>query len=281
MSTTPTRRGWMLVVGVFVLVGGLVAAGALWYASGQRLDDNVAGFARAPSGCATTLDFDRTGEFVLHLETAGTLDELAGDCDAATAYDRDDAVDPELDLADPDGAAVPIGQVVGDSYDTAGFVGRQIATVVIETPGDHVLAVGADGEQFAIAVGHDARKGVAALRSSAIAAAIVALLGGGALLVLGSRQPPAPPEPTAVWLPDDQRLPTWPAAPPGFPAPPPTTGAPAPAGPPLVEPPPLPAPPAQPEPAPGVPRLPDGPPSSVPPSETPASPTWGPPSVDQ
>ena len=257
MSTTPTRRGWMLVVGVLVLVGGLVAAGALWYASGQRLDDNVAGFARAPSGCATTLDFDRTGVFVLHVETAGTLDDLAGDCGASTAYDRDEVVDPELDLVDPDGATVTIERADGDSYDAAGFAGRQIATVVIETPGDHVLAVGADGEQFAIAVGHDASDGVAALRSSAIAAAIVALLGGGVLLVLSSRQPPAPPESTTAWQPGDQRVATWPAAPPGFPPPPPTTGATGPAGPPLVEPPP------------GAPPTP------------PVPPTWGPPSVDQ
>jgi hypothetical protein len=247
----------MLVVGVLVLVGGLVAAGALWYASGQRLDDNVAAFARAPSGCATTLDFDRTGVFVLHVETAGTLDDLAGDCGASTSYDRDEVVDPELDLVDPDGATVPIEQADGDSYDAAGFVGRQIATVVIETPGDHVLEVGADGEQFAIAVGHDARDGVAALRSSAIAAAIVALLGGGVLLVLGSRQPPAQPESTTAWQPGDQRAATWPAAPPGFPPPPPTTGATGPAGPPLVEP------------RPGVPPTP-----AVPP-------TWGPPSVEQ
>jgi hypothetical protein len=244
----------MLVVGVLVLVGGLVTAGALWYASGQRLDDNVAGFARAPSGCATTLEFDRTGEFVLHLETAGTLDDLAGDCDATTTYDRDEVVDPELDLVDPDGAAVPIEQAAGDSYDTAGFVGRQIATVVIETPGDHVLAVAADGAQFAIAVGHDARSGVGVLQWSAIAIAIVALLGGGVLLVVGSRQPPASGEAGPVWQPDDRSLATWPAAPPGFPPPPPTTGASGPAGPPLVTP---------------------------PPAETPAPPTWGPPSVDQ
>ena len=248
----------MLVVGVLVLVGGLVAAGGLWYASGQRLDDNVAGFARAPSGCATTLDFDRTGEFVLHVETAGTLDDLAGDCDAVTPYDRAEAVDPELDLVDPDGATVPIDRAVGESYDAAGFVGREIATVVIDAPGDHVLAVGADGEQFAIAVGHDARSGVTALRSSAIAAAIVALLGGGVLLVLGSRQPPAPPESSDPWQPDGRQVSTWPAAPPGFPPPPPTTGASGPAGPPLAEPSPAPAAPQRPSP-----------------------PTWGPPSVGQ
>lgn len=255
MSTAPSRRGWMLVAGVVVLVGGLVAAGALWYASGERLEDNVAGFARAPSGCATTLDFDRTGTFVLHLETAGTLDDLAGDCDAAREFDRDDVVDPQLDLVDPDGATVAIEPSSGDSYDAAGFVGREIATVVIETPGDHVLAVAADGAQFAIATGHGARDGVTALRASAIATAIVALLAGGVLLVLGSRRPPAPPEPATPWEPDGEST-SWPVGPPGFPPPPPTTGAAGPAGPPLVVPPPA-------------------------PTEPPSPPAWGPPSVGQ
>lgn len=242
----------MLVVGVLVLVGGLVAAGALWYASSQRFDDNVAGFARAPSGCATTLDFDRTGVFVVHVETVGTLQDLAGDCDAATVYDRDEVVDPQLDLVDPDGNVVAIEASDGDSYDAAGFVGRRVGTVSIETPGDHVLSVEAAGQQFAVAVGPDVRSGVTALQLSAVAAAIAALVIGGILLVLGSRRPPAAPESPPPWQPDDQRTSTWPAAPPGFPPPPPTTGTSAPGGPPLVAPP-----------------------------DDPAPPTWGPPSLGQ
>lgn len=267
MSAGTARRSWMLIVGAIVAVVGLVAAGALWYAGGQRLDDNVAGFARAPSGCATTLDFDRTGTFVLYVETVGTLDDLAGDCSAATEIDRDEVVDPVLDLVDPDGQDVPIDDSSGDTYDAAGFVGERIGTVEIETPGDHVLTVAAEGDQFAVAVGADVDDGVTALRWSAVLAAIAGLIGGGVLLVLGSRRPPAT-TPSTVWQPDDQRSLTWPAGPPGFPAPPPTTGAVGPAGPPLLAPPPA--------------RSPEAPPSAPSPDEPePGPPGWGPPSVGQ
>ena len=40
-----------------------------------------AAFARAPVGCETTLDFDRSGEFVLYIETTGQVDGIGGDCD--------------------------------------------------------------------------------------------------------------------------------------------------------------------------------------------------------
>jgi hypothetical protein len=258
----------MLIVGAIVAVVGLVAAGALWYASGQRLDDNVAGFARAPSGCATTLDFDRTGTFVLYVETVGTLDDLAGDCSASIEIDRDEVVDPVLDLVDPDGDDVPIDVSSGDSYDAAGFVGERVGTVEIETSGDHVLTVAADGGQFAVAVGADVDDGVTALRWAAVLAAITGLIGGGVLLVLGSRRPPEA-TPAPVWQPDDQRSLTWPAGPPGFPPPPPTTGATGPAGPPLLEPPTAQTP--QPPPRPPRDDL----------EHRPETPGWGPPSVGQ
>ncbi len=256
MSAAGARRGWMLIVGAIVVVGGLVTAGALWYASGQRLDDNVAGFARAPSGCATTLDFDRTGAFTLYVETVATLDDLAGDCSASSEVDRGAVDDPDLDLTDPDGNVVPIDESSAASYDAAGFVGERIGTVEIETTGDHVLTVAADGEQFAVAVGADVDDGVTVLRWSAVLAAITALLAGGLLLVVGSRRSPAV-TPATVWQPDDRQSLTWPAGPPGFPAPPPQTGTSGPAGPPLAAPP---SNDAEPRPAP---------------------PGWGPPSVDQ
>jgi hypothetical protein len=268
MTAAGARRGWMLVVGAIVVVGGLVAAGALWYASGQRFDDNVSGFARAPSGCATTLDFERTGSFVLYLETAGSLGDLAGDCSASTDFDRGAVDDPVLDLVDAEGNEVAIDDSPGKSYDAAGFVGERIGTVEIETAGDHVLTVAPDGAQFAVAIGTDVDDGVTVLRWSALSAAIAALVVGGLLLVFGSRRPPAS-APAPVWQPGDQPSSTWPAAPPGFPPPPRTTGAVGPAGPPLVTPgSPPPQPLDEPE-SPGDPPPPQGPPG------------WGPPSVGQ
>ena len=141
MSNSSRGRGWMLVLGAVVIVAGLVGAGALWYASGQRVDDNVADFARAPSGCATTLDFARTGEFTVYVETTGSFDDLAGDCAADTEYDRDEVADPQIQLVDAGGAAVDISDTTGVSYDTGAFAGSSVGVVQIETPGEHLLTV--------------------------------------------------------------------------------------------------------------------------------------------
>jgi len=237
MSQSSRRRGWMLVLGVAMIVVGLVGAGALWYVSSQRLDDNVADFARAPSGCATTLDFTQTGEFTLYVETTGSLDALAGDCSADSEYDRDDVADPQIQLVDPDGTTVDVADSSGVSYDTGAFVGASVGVVQIETTGEHLLTVAAGGGQFAIAVGGDPDDGVGLLRWGAVGVAIVSLVAGGILLALGLRHPPEVPSSVdAQWEPEGVAA-NWPLGPPGFPAPPPTTGATGPAGPPGVPPP--------------------------------------------
>jgi hypothetical protein len=221
----------MLAVGVVALVGFLVAAVALWNASGQRRADNVAGFARAPVGCDTTLDFEATGTFVVFVETTGSFDAIAGACDAELQYDRDadDIPDPELTLTDPDGNNVSFDDAGDVSYDVDGFVGSSTRTVQIDTPGDHILTVApTSGDSFAVAVGRSPDDGVALLRWGAIAAAIAGLVVGGAFLVLGSRRVPVSPAAAPTWAPDGE---AWPSAPPGFPVPPPTTGAIGPAGP--------------------------------------------------
>ena len=270
MSDASPKRGWMLVVGVLVLVAGLVAAGALWYAAGQRRDDNVASFARAPAGCATTLDFDRSGAFTLYIETTGNIDDLTGDCAAPVEYDRDGVLVVDVSLVDADGAPVTIEASSGVDYDTGTFAGTSTGVVEITEPGDHVLTVVADGDAFAIAVGGDPDDGVGLLRWSAVFTAIAALMVGGVLLVLGSRRPAPPSDADAPWQPAPGR----PTSPPGFPAPPPTTGATGPAGPPIPTPPgtqPA-SPPAGPPPL---------EPAPVPPSPVrpPSPPGWGPPSL--
>ncbi len=230
------RGGWMLLVGVVLLVGLIGAAVALWVSSDQRRADNVAGFARAPVGCDTTLDFEATGTFVLYVETSGEFDQLAGECDAELRYDRDidDVPVVNLTLVDPNGDEIDL--VDADdvsytaSYDVDGFVGSAARTVEIDTPGDHVLTVVPTvGDPFALAVGRSPDDGVALLRWGAVAAAIAGLVLGGLLLVMGSRRPSAPIAPAGPWTPDDRG---WPSSPPGFPIPPPTTGATSPPGPP-------------------------------------------------
>jgi hypothetical protein len=224
------RRTWMLVTGAVVLVAFLVVAVALWLGADQRRSDNVAGFARAPVGCDTTLDFDATGTFVLYVETSGELDTLAGECDAAERYERDpdDVPSPELVLVDPSGDPLELTDADEATYDVDGYVGTAFRSVDITEPGDHVLTVApTGGDPFAVAVGRAPDDGVALLRGGAIAAAIVGLVIGGLLLVLGSRRSPLPPQPSAPWSPSET---AWPSSPPGFPAPPPTTGATGPPG---------------------------------------------------
>jgi hypothetical protein len=226
MAERTGRRGWMVALGSLLLVVLLATAAALWIAAGDRRADNVAGFARAPVGCDTTLDFESTGTFVLYVETSGELDDdLAGACDAQQRYDRDadDIPQVELVLRDADGDEVELRDTGEVGYDVDGFVGSAVHEVQIATPGDHVLTVApSGGDAFAIAVGRTPDQGVALLRWGAVAAAIGGLVLGGLFLVLGSRRPPATITPPAPWTPDERG---WPASPPGFPVPPPTTGA--------------------------------------------------------
>lgn len=263
MTERVGRRGWMLALGVLVIVGSLGAAVAMWIAGTEREADNVAGFARAPVGCDTTLDFESTGTFLLYAETTGRFGELAGACNAPLRYDRnaDDVPAVEVTVRDPDGDVIDLDDSGVVDYDIDGFVGTSIGEVQIESEGDHVLTVApVGGEAFAVAVGRQPDQGVALLRWGAVAAAIGGLLLGGLLLVLGSRRPPVTPAPAAPWTPDGGG---WPSSPPGFPVPPPTTGATGPAGSPAS--PPAPAPPSS-------------PPAPVPPTPTPQGPPpWGPP----
>ncbi|HUS42002.1 MAG TPA: hypothetical protein VMY16_04985 [Ilumatobacteraceae bacterium] len=262
MTARARRRGWMLAVGVLLIVGLLGAAVALWMAAGNREADNVAGFARAPVGCDTTLDFESTGTFVLYAETSGRFDELAGACEASLEYDRDPEDRPTADLAllDPEGDDVDVEPTPDVSYDVDGFVGSAIGEVQIDTAGDHVLTVApTDGDAFAVAIGRHPDEGVSLLRWGAVAAAIFGLVVGGIFLVVGSRRSPTPPTPAVPWTPDGRG---WPASPPGFPVPSPTTGATGPAGPPVATTPP-PERPARPTSPPAVPE--DGPSPWAPP----------------
>jgi len=254
MTASQRRR---LVAGVVVLVGCLVAGIVLWVIAGQRRDDAVADLARAPVGCDTTLDFDRAGEFLIFVESRGTLDDIAGDCAVSGSFDLGGEVpDVRLMLRDADGTAIDLDPASGIDYDTGGSAGRLERRVTIEEAGDHVLTVESDTDSvFAVAVGGDPHDGVALLRWAALGAVIAGLSVGGLLLVLGSRRSDVSSEPDRPWQPDAGSAAGWPVGPPGFPPPPPTTGASAPGGP---------------------------PPGPTTPPERPASPpsAWGPPRPD-
>lgn len=234
MNRSGRRR---IVAGAVVVVVCLVAGAVLWFVGGQRRDDAVTALARAPVGCDTTLDFDRAGDFLVFLETRGTLDDIAGDCAESGSYDTGaDVPVVRLTLRDADGVTADIDPASGIEYDTGDFAGQLVRRVTIERAGDHVLTVEADtGEVFAVAVGDDPNDGVALLRWAALGTVMLGLLVGGLLLVLGARRDRdrGLGDPDEAWRPDvgvGPGGPGWPVGPPGFPPPPPTTGASAPGG---------------------------------------------------
>lgn len=213
------RRGRALIVGgVVAVVVGLVAAAALSLVARHRVDATVRDLARAPVGCDTTLEFSTTGTFVVYVEIAGRMDDLAGGCDAPARYDRRAAPTPPVDVAlvDPSGRDVALGPTDAASYDVAGFRGEPLGEISIDDAGRHVVRVTSPEGGFVVAVGRDPTGAGVVLTAMALAVAAAGVLGGGAATAVGvvrSRRDP-PPDPAAS--------PPPPVGPPGSPLPPPT-----------------------------------------------------------
>jgi hypothetical protein len=220
--TTSKKQGAMFGAGMVVLIVGLLTAIGLWYSAGQREADAVRNLARAPSGCATTLDFETAGEFTIYIETAGRYDEpIAGDCVADDEYSVVSESVPVVALAmtSPAGDDVELTNASGITYDVDGFTGQSVRTFRVETPGDHILRVQTPGDpdiRLAVAVGRDPSDGVGTMQLGAVLAALVAVVIGGGLMI-GSRRSSAP-EPAAAaakWPTGPQ---VWPTTPPCLPA---------------------------------------------------------------
>lgn len=192
MSASSSRRGVWIALGAISIVAGLVGAVLLWNGASQRRTNTIEGFARAPIGCDTTLDFIEPGEYLLFIETAGTLDGVRGTCDVEGAFDNSDGETPDVDimLLDPDGNEIDLGGTSGDvAYDAGGFTGASIRSVDIQDTDDHVIRVEADVDDvFVVAIGRNPNEGVAALQIGAVAAGVVGLLVGLAFVLLGSRK---------------------------------------------------------------------------------------------
>jgi hypothetical protein len=269
MSSGNQRRNVRRSLGVLAIVVGLLGGAWLWFAADQRLDDAVAGMARAPVGCDTVLDFDATGTYLVFVETTGELDDVRGDCavDTDIRWDEEELPTVVLTLLNPEGDEVELDADEGVSYDTGDSAGESIQSIDVETPGDHTLRVESDDSGFAIAVGRNPNDGVLAMRAGAVLAALVGIAIGVWLLSSARRRRVEQPADGEVWVPEPGRAPDWPMSPPGFPAPPPTTGTAAVVG-----------PPSGPAIRPGAGSLPTPPPSGASVAPIPGQPgPWGPP----
>lgn len=214
----------MVIAGVLVAVLAIVTAIVMSLGAQRRADGAVAGLARAPVGCDTTLEFAAAGDFVVFVETAGRLDQLDGGCEAPDTYERRAVRPPEVmvELTDDAGRTVRIRSTTAEGYDVDGFVGQPIGEVRIQAPGTHVVRVTSEEGDVAVAVGRDPADAGRPLTVAAGAVAAAGVLLGGVLAALGivrSRRRPAPPPPPA-WPPDFVPDSTIPLAPPAPPPPP-------------------------------------------------------------
>jgi len=212
----------LLGLGAIVLVGGLAAGGVLYGKSTTAVNDTVSRFARAPIGCTTTLEFDRTDTFTLFVETKGTAGNAGGDCKGNGArFDHQGAKVPtvKLSLTDANDQSVPLTAFTTYSYDTDSFRGSAVEQVKITTPGTYRLTVTSDAADVGVAVGGDPEVDQRRLQLIAIASAIGGLVLGVGLMVLGRPKRPTPAAVLAPTTPVWQPVPPAPSVPP---APPPS-----------------------------------------------------------
>jgi len=188
------RRTGALVAGIVLLlvgIGGLV----MFISGGKNYEDAVKDLARAPVGCTTSLEFDKTGTFTVYAETTGKIGNVRGDCaNSDTDYARDsaDVPDPDLTLTNEDGDEIDIDGENGKDYDAAGFVGTSIGTIQIEDTGSYELTVSSDEDDFAIAIGKDP-KDAEGLKTVGLIALIAGGVLGILLIIIGLRRKPAGP----------------------------------------------------------------------------------------
>lgn len=246
------RKG-MVLTGVGVIGAGLVAGVALAVVGASVHDSTVEGFARAPVGCTTKLDFDTGDTFTLFVETKGRVADTGGNCAGSGAsYSRGDDDPPRVELTlvnDGDGQ-VTLGDANDYSYDTGDFVGTSFATADIPGPGTYRLTVVSEDTDFAIAIGRDPERDSAIWWAAGATIAVLSLLVGVVLLIIGLVQkPPSRSEPAPAAAPGWATsgvpgfVPPPPMAPGSVLPPPPPPGGPSAAWPTSTPPPPPPVPP--------------------------------------
>jgi hypothetical protein len=203
----------MLLVGLVLVVGSLVAGGVMLVLAAGQQRAAVEDMARAPVDCLTELDFTETGTFYIYAETQGEIGELDGTCSNA---DRDYSFDeaPRVTLVltdDDDDEVIDLERTSGVEYDTGTFAGTAVRTVEIDDDGAYVLRVESRDDDAVVAIGRNMSDVGTGLGAAGLVVAVVGTLLGVVLIVLalvrrrrrGAMSPTtAPPTvPSGGWAP--------------------------------------------------------------------------------
>lgn len=180
MARKSTGRGAVAALGFFLLFAGIVGGVVLYVVSQQRPGQAVDGFARAPVGCTTTLEFSEIGDFYV-FEEVGPAESVGG-CQPVADPSAAFSVAFEGDLAPT--RVVPDDSV---SYDVDGFDGRSIERITIDEPGRYTVAVQGDDLTVLAAIGRDPAEDVDDLRRNALVVALIGVVLGLLLLVVSGR----------------------------------------------------------------------------------------------
>jgi hypothetical protein len=174
-----------------VLLAGVIGGVVMLLLSGARRDSAIEGLARAPIGCTTTLDFAKAGEFVVFVETRGSIGAVRGDCpNANRSYDYQGQVpDVEVDLVDLDGAALVLTADRSISYDGTGSIGTSLGRFEIEQAGEYLLTATSDVSDVVVTIGKDPDEAASMLTVGGYVAMAAGLLVGGVMLAVALRRP--------------------------------------------------------------------------------------------
>jgi len=189
-------RGRRTGAAVLVALVGLALGVALLLSAGLARTATVEGFARAPVGCTTTLQFDRAGVFTLYLETKGDVGQVDGDCSLnGSSYDHQGSeATVQTDLAAADGAAVAVESVdLTRFYDTGAFRGSSIGIIRISAPGEYRLMVRSETDDVVVAVGGSPDADSRLLQLGGAVALVMGVLAAGLVMGTGRRRPPVTP----------------------------------------------------------------------------------------
>lgn len=207
-----TVRGRRTGLAALVALVGVAVGLAMMLLAGLARAATVEGFARAPVGCTTTLQFDRAGVFTVYLETRGTVDAVDGDCSLnGTSYDhQSDGLMVTTELTASDGTEVAVESVdLTRRYDTGTFRGTSIGVARVPAAGEYRLAVSSEADDIVVAVGGAPDADSRMLQVAGLVVAALGLLGGVLIASTGRRKaPPTAPRPVIPVVQERPTLPT-------------------------------------------------------------------------